>query len=84
MLSEDSLIISPEMRCKLSCIRFSYEKIKEVLRSGEVNFEDSEPRSTPKKYVVEDGNQHKFQFISYRDSTVLSKIFNLPENCNCP
>ncbi|RMG81707.1 MAG: hypothetical protein D6707_04380, partial [Bacteroidetes bacterium] len=83
MLSEDSLIIPNAVKCKLSCLQLSYEQIKKVLLSGEVDFNESSPRDTPKRYIVKDANQNKFEFLSYQDSTVLSKIFNLPENCNC-
>lgn len=88
-LQSKELTIEKKAECFLSCYRINRSNIKELLAEGEVNFSESSPRETPKKYVVEvetpEGTELKLSFeLSVSASRLIS--VSAPDNklpCNC-
>ncbi len=52
-LDSKKIIIEKKIDCYLSCCKVTEVNLKNLLKKGDVNFSESSPRDTPKKYVVE-------------------------------
>lgn len=71
-LSETEMIITKKARCELNCQGMDTEDLLHLLRTGNVDFSESETRSTPIIYRVDavhaDKGEYRMSFEA-RDST---------------
>lgn len=88
-LSETDMIISKNARCKMDCYGFQDEDLLHLLRTGDVNFRKSDPRSYPLLYYVEaeradNGVDYAMEFEARDSTTTLLNIY-LEEvhTCDC-
>lgn len=88
-LRSKDIIIGKKNECLLAYYKISNENFKNLLREGEVNFSESSPRETPKKYVVEietsTGDELKIIFaLSPSSAEIISVIPNeIKAECAC-
>lgn len=84
-LKANEIIYDQHIECILSCYQISNKNIRQMLDDGDVIFSESQPRETPKKYVVEvETAEEKIIKLSFELSGKSSRIFlvNAGENAN--
>lgn len=87
-LSETEMIVSKKARCEMDCRELNNEDLLHLLRTGDVNFRESDAQSYPLIYAVNaeklDGLEYSMIFEA-RDSTttLVSASTELNKNCSC-
>ena len=88
-LRAKEIIIEKKAGCILSCYQITHDKIKGLLGDGDVIFSESNPRETPKKYVVEietpGGKEMKltFELTSETAKIISVKAHGVSQECMC-
>lgn len=82
-ISEKEIIFGDSIKALLECSKFSNEDIYNLLNSsGDIDFSESHPRETPKKYVFYGDNDLRVVFALYEQSgNEYSEIVEINAKC---
>ena len=88
-LSQTDLIITQKARCKMDCYGLVDEDLFHLLKTGNVNFRESNPRGYPLIYVVvaereSDNLEYAMNFEARDSSSTLINVFlEETQTCDC-
>lgn len=73
------------VQCLLECHNLTVSDLADLARLGDVNFSESEPRATPRKYKIEGESNilSAIYVLTDSSSTVIDISFAETKNCNC-
>ena len=79
------IVPSEDVACKLDCYGLTVSDLADLARLGDVNFSESEPRATPRKYKIEGESNilSAIYVLTDSSSTVIDISFADIRNCNC-